>query len=192
MRLEQQQDGTAKLYFITLGVLAPYRGCGIGGCMAKFVAPLPKVQTFRVCLLRCKYLACPMVHDLYSSWQSLNSGRLHAEYHAPQHMADEEYHHVLIVQDFAYYLLILEFSNLLRWINVRSAAGFQLLQQTLEAAQVDPNIVEAYLHVQTSNEEAIRFYQRAGFELAETLLGYYRKNRLRPPDAYILRKRLVN
>jgi len=73
-----------------------------------------------------------------------------------------------------------------------SAAGFQLLRQTLEAAQSDPNIVEAYLHVQTSNEEAIRFYQRAGFELAETLPGYYRKNRLRPPDAYILRKRLVS
>lgn len=30
VRLEQQQDGTARLYFITLGVLAPYRSCGIG------------------------------------------------------------------------------------------------------------------------------------------------------------------
>ncbi len=30
VRLEQQQDGTAKLCFITLGVLAAYRGCGIG------------------------------------------------------------------------------------------------------------------------------------------------------------------
>jgi len=39
VRLEQQQDGTAKLYFITLGVLAPYRGCGIGGCMAKLLLP---------------------------------------------------------------------------------------------------------------------------------------------------------
>ncbi len=52
--------------------------------------------------------------------------------------------------------------------------------------------MDAYLHVQTSNEEAIRFYQRAGFEIAETLLGYYRKNRLNPPDAYILRKRLAS
>lgn len=70
-------------------------------------------------------------------------------------------------------------------------AGSQLLHRTLKAAQEDPNIVEAYLHVQTSNEEAIRFYQRAGFVVAETLTGYYRKNRLQPPDAYVLRKRLV-
>ncbi|BDA42981.1 N-alpha-acetyltransferase 50 [Coccomyxa sp. Obi] len=97
VRLEQQQDGTAKLCFITLGVLAAYRGCSIGS---------------------------------------------------------------------------------------------QLLHRTLEAAQQDPNIVEAYLHVQTSNEEAIRFYQRAGFKVSEMLTGYYRKNRLQPPDAYVLRKRL--
>jgi ribosomal protein S18 acetylase RimI-like enzyme len=62
----------------------------------------------------------------------------------------------------------------------------------MAAAQEDPNVVDAYLHVQTSNEEAIRFYQRAGFQIAETLMGYYRKNRLSPPDAYILRKPLVN
>lgn len=71
-------------------------------------------------------------------------------------------------------------------------AGSKLLQRTLEKAQEDPNIVEACLHVQTSNEEAIQFYQRFGFGIAETLKDYYRKNRLDPPDAYLLSKSLVS
>jgi ribosomal protein S18 acetylase RimI-like enzyme len=42
--------------------------------------------------------------------------------------------------------------------------------------------------LQTNNEEAIRFYQRFGFELGETIAGYYK--RLDPPDAVLLTKDL--
>ncbi len=40
--------------------------------------------------------------------------------------------------------------------------------------------------MQTSNEDAIRFYQRAGFEVGGTVENYYK--RLDPPHAVLLRK----
>lgn len=46
----------------------------------------------------------------------------------------------------------------------------------------------ALLPLQTSNEEAMRFYGRYGFEVGETIPGYYK--RLDPPDAVVLRKAL--
>mmetsp|Transcript_12326 Transcript_12326/g.29272 ORF Transcript_12326/g.29272 Transcript_12326/m.29272 type:complete len:186 (+) Transcript_12326:392-949(+) len=66
--------------------------------------------------------------------------------------------------------------------------GGQLLERVLKAVQFDENIEEASLHVQTTNEEAIRFYKKYGFEVAEKLENYYR--RLNPPDCYVLKKRL--
>lgn len=44
-----------------------------------------------------------------------------------------------------------------------------------------------FLH-QTSNDEAIAFYTRLGFERGDVVRGYYR--RLDPPDAVVLRRRL--
>ena len=44
------------------------------------------------------------------------------------------------------------------------------------------------LPLQTSNAEAIRFYQRFGFGVGETIPGYYK--RLDPPDAVVLSRRL--
>ena len=42
--------------------------------------------------------------------------------------------------------------------------------------------------LQINNEEAIKFYSRFGFKVAETIQGYYK--RLDPPDAVLLRKQL--
>ena len=36
--------------------------------------------------------------------------------------------------------------------------GSRLLMNSLNEASEDENIVDAYLHVQTNNEEAIKFY----------------------------------
>ena len=47
---------------------------------------------------------------------------------------------------------------------------------------------EIMLHVQPSNEDAIRFYQQFGFERGELVEGYYK--RIEPPDCYVLRKKL--
>jgi len=68
-------------------------------------------------------------------------------------------------------------------------AGSRLLDKCLLEAKQDDNIKEAYLHVQTNNEEAIRFYRLFNFAVGETISNYYRK--LDPPDAVVLRHMLV-
>lgn len=47
----------------------------------------------------------------------------------------------------------------------------------------------AHLHVQTSNETAVKFYQRLGFKITETLVKYYTDN-IVPPDAHIMVKEI--
>lgn len=68
-------------------------------------------------------------------------------------------------------------------------AGSRLLEKSLFEASQDSNIREAYLHVQTNNEEAIQFYKQFSFEVGEVVANYYK--RLSPPDAVILRRALV-
>ncbi|KAL3163256.1 hypothetical protein ABBQ32_009655 [Trebouxia sp. C0010 RCD-2024] len=67
--------------------------------------------------------------------------------------------------------------------------GSRLLEKSLFEASQDSNIQEAYLHVQTNNEEAICFYTKFGFVPGETVKDYYK--RLNPPDAVILRRTLL-
>lgn len=50
------------------------------------------------------------------------------------------------------------------------------------------SVDEIMLHVQTSNDDAMRFYEKFGFEKGELVEGYYK--RLDPPDCYVLRKKL--
>ena len=48
---------------------------------------------------------------------------------------------------------------------------------------------EIVLHVQISNEDAIRFYVEGfGFEKGEVVMNYYKK--IDPPHCYILRKKM--
>lgn len=68
--------------------------------------------------------------------------------------------------------------------------GTRLLERTLKTAAEDPNVEEAVLHVQTNNDEAIRFYEKNGFKVVSTIEGYYKKHRLDPPDAHVLTKAL--
>ena len=57
-----------------------------------------------------------------------------------------------------------------------------------ETSKQQRRLCVALLLPQTNNDEAIRFYSRFGFEVGETVSGYYK--RLDPPDAVVLRKRL--
>lgn len=69
----------------------------------------------------------------------------------------------------------------------RLGIGKRLLMQTLEACAGQPDCVEVYLHVQTSNDEAVNFYKGFGFEVGEVVKDYY--TRLDPNDAYIISKK---
>ena len=61
-----------------------------------------------------------------------------------------------------------------------------MVNSVLDACKEDDEIEEIYLHVQTSNSEAISFYKRFEFEVTETIKGYYK--RIDPPDCYILKR----
>lgn len=65
--------------------------------------------------------------------------------------------------------------------------GTKLLESVLEAARGPPHagtLDEIYLHVQTSNEDAIHFYAKFGFVTKELIKNYYK--RIDPPDCYVL------
>jgi len=68
----------------------------------------------------------------------------------------------------------------------RLGIGTQLLQQVLHACALEPNLQELYLHVQTSNQDAIDFYKRFGFTTGEVVKDYYK--RIEPPDAILLHR----
>ena len=67
-------------------------------------------------------------------------------------------------------------------------AGSELLRQALDAVAKLSDVKEVYLHVWTANDDARRFYERHGFEVAETVPNYYRV--ISPPDCFVLRKLL--
>merc|ERR1719265_1234612 len=74
----------------------------------------------------------------------------------------------------------------------RRGIATQLIEWVLEKAeskerQVD-EIKEIYLHVQTSNEDALAFYKKYGFEITEEIKNYYKK--IEPPDCFVLRRAL--
>jgi ribosomal protein S18 acetylase RimI-like enzyme len=70
--------------------------------------------------------------------------------------------------------------------------GTKLVQSLLDYATSEESrkmgIDEIILHVQISNQDAIRFYERLGFEKGEMVEDYYK--RIDPPHCYVLRKRL--
>lgn len=64
-----------------------------------------------------------------------------------------------------------------------------MLQYALEQVSKRTNVSQVYLHVQTSNEEAVAFYLNHGFEIAETVEGYYK--RIEPSSAHVLVRNLL-
>lgn len=71
----------------------------------------------------------------------------------------------------------------------RQGIASQLLDYVLSEASKDKSILEVYLHVQTSNQDAKNFYLQHGFEVIGSINGYYK--RIQPPDCFILGKSLV-
>ena len=81
---------------------------------------------------------------------------------------------------------VLFFSHVISFFS--AVPGAKLLQEVLETAQKDPSIVEVYLHVQTSNEDAKQFYLANGFIETGIIRDYYK--RIEPPDCFLLKKSL--
>jgi ribosomal protein S18 acetylase RimI-like enzyme len=65
--------------------------------------------------------------------------------------------------------------------------GSKLLEFAIESGE-KREVEEVYLHVQTSNEEALSFYKKFGFQIVETIKDYYK--RIEPRDCYVLQKSL--
>ncbi|CAE8617638.1 unnamed protein product [Polarella glacialis] len=74
----------------------------------------------------------------------------------------------------------------------RRSLSSQLVQWILDKAQSKEcqaaEVQEIYLHMQTSNLSALKFYKSFGFEIAEKIDDYYKK--IEPPDCYVLRRPL--
>jgi len=69
--------------------------------------------------------------------------------------------------------------------------GSQSLDLILASATARgrPKIDNIYLHVQTSNDGAKKFYERHGFREVEVHKNYYKK--IMPHDAWVLEKSLA-
>ncbi|KAJ0400887.1 hypothetical protein P43SY_004499 [Pythium insidiosum] len=65
--------------------------------------------------------------------------------------------------------------------------GRALLQSVIACARRD-DVDHIYLHVQTNNHAALTFYRSFGFAVSQLIPNYYK--RIKPPDCYVLVKRL--
>jgi ribosomal protein S18 acetylase RimI-like enzyme len=70
-------------------------------------------------------------------------------------------------------------------ISCKRSIGAALLKSALDYCD-EEGMDSIYLHVQTSNADALRFYERFGFEITHTIYNYYKN--IVPPDCYILAK----
>eukprot|EP00735_Rhodelphis_limneticus_P015625 TRINITY_DN9938_c0_g1::TRINITY_DN9938_c0_g1_i1::g.29277::m.29277 TRINITY_DN9938_c0_g1::TRINITY_DN9938_c0_g1_i1::g.29277 ORF type:complete len:170 (+),score=-8.85,sp/Q6DBY2/NAA50_DANRE/42.67/1e-33,Acetyltransf_1/PF00583.19/4.2e-14,Acetyltransf_8/PF13523.1/1.7e-07,Acetyltransf_7/PF13508.1/3.1e-07,Acetyltransf_4/PF13420.1/3.6e-06,Acetyltransf_10/PF13673.1/3.1e-05,FR47/PF08445.5/0.0021,DUF3749/PF12568.3/0.016,Acetyltransf_3/PF13302.1/0.037 TRINITY_DN9938_c0_g1_i1:3-512(+) len=64
--------------------------------------------------------------------------------------------------------------------------GRRLLQFVVNLAESHPELDNIYLHVQTTNADAIRFYTNQGFHSEGEIKNYYR--RVSDPDCFVLRR----
>ena len=59
-----------------------------------------------------------------------------------------------------------------------------MLQMVVDWVKSRSDVSEIYLHVQTNNEDALKFYQKHGFAITSTVDKYYQ--RIEPASAHIL------
>ena len=70
----------------------------------------------------------------------------------------------------------------------RLGIGTRMIDYVLKLCDKTPSVTTVALHVQITNEAALTFYKRHGFEIVSTEEDYYR--RLDPSTAYVLEKKI--
>ena len=70
----------------------------------------------------------------------------------------------------------------------RLGIGTKMLRHVMDIVEKDGNFDSVVLHVQVSNDVALEFYKRFGFEIVETKEAYYK--RIEPADAHVLEKKI--
>lgn len=70
----------------------------------------------------------------------------------------------------------------------RLGLGSIMIKHVLEQCKADSSLVKIYLHVQTSNEDALQFYAKYGFEQKGVVPNYYKN--IQPADAILLERKL--
>jgi len=68
----------------------------------------------------------------------------------------------------------------------RLGIGTVMLEHVLKICEQDGHYDNVFLHVQVSNDSAIKFYEKFGFEIVERKQNYYK--RIEPADAFVLQK----
>ncbi|ORY02634.1 acyl-CoA N-acyltransferase [Basidiobolus meristosporus CBS 931.73] len=71
----------------------------------------------------------------------------------------------------------------------RCGLGAMLLQHIFTECAKEKNIVKVYLHTQSGNQEALKFYEKFGFIKSHEIEHYYRH--IQDSNAYVLYKDLV-
>ena len=70
----------------------------------------------------------------------------------------------------------------------RYGIASKLLEQAIQDCMKARNVSLMTLHVQSSNEAALSFYKKHGFEVSEKLEGYYTE--LDDADCFVLNKKI--
>lgn len=71
----------------------------------------------------------------------------------------------------------------------RYGVGTEMLQSLIAYIEKRKDIAEVYLHVQVNNADAVAFYKRNGFEVVNTLKGYYK--RIQPADCFVVSRKFA-
>lgn len=71
----------------------------------------------------------------------------------------------------------------------RKKIASRLLNYVLDLAKKDEKIIEAYLHVQVTNNDAKQLYLSHGFEQTDYVKDYYK--RIDNPHSFLLKKSLI-
>jgi ribosomal protein S18 acetylase RimI-like enzyme len=67
----------------------------------------------------------------------------------------------------------------------RRGLGHLLIQHVIDAARQSGDVAVVWVNVQTSNEQAKRFYERHGLKIVETLPDYYKSESVK--SAWLMR-----